>query len=56
MKSVLRAGGQLQKGFEVVAQGEMCIECIGAVEKEVSRWWHWVKCVLQAWGQIEKGV
>ena len=35
MKSVLRASGQLQRGFEVVALGEMCIEGMGAIEKGV---------------------
>ena len=35
MKCVLRAWGQLKKGFEVVALSEMCIEGMGAVEKGV---------------------
>ena len=38
----LRAWGQLKRGFEVVALGEMW-------------WWHWVKCVLRAWGQLKRG-
>ena len=29
------AWGQLKRGFEVVAVGEMCIEGMGAVEKGV---------------------
>ena len=35
MKCVSRAWGQLQRGFEVLALGEMCSECMGAVEKGV---------------------
>ena len=35
MKFVLRAWGQLKRGFEVVALGEMCFASIGAVEKGV---------------------
>ena len=34
MKCVLRAWGQLKRGFEVVALGEMCIEW-GQIEKGV---------------------
>ena len=30
MKRVLGAWGQLKRGFEVVAVGEMCIEGMGA--------------------------
>ena len=33
MKRVLRAWGQLNRGMEVVAVGEMCIEVMGAVEQ-----------------------
>ena len=33
MKCVLRAWGQLKRGFEVVALGEMCFAIIVAVEK-----------------------
>ena len=36
MKCVLRAWGQLERGFEVLALGEMCFEGMGAVEKGVS--------------------
>ena len=32
---LLRAWGQLQRGFEVLALGEMCFEGMGAVEKGV---------------------
>ena len=35
MKCVLRAWGQLKRGFEVVAVGEMCFGGMGAVEKGV---------------------
>ena len=33
MKYVLRAWGQLKRGFEVLALGEICFEGMGAVEK-----------------------
>ena len=35
MKCVLRAWGQLKRGFEVLAPGEICFEGMGAVEKGV---------------------
>ena len=35
MKCVLTAWGQLKRGFEVLALGEMCFEGMGAVEKGV---------------------
>ena len=35
MKSVLRAWGELKRGFEVLALGEMCFQGMGAVEKGV---------------------
>ena len=35
MKCVFRAWGQLKRGFEVVALGEMCCASMGAVEKGV---------------------
>ena len=35
MKSVLRAWGQLKRGCEVLALGEMCFQGMGAVEKGV---------------------
>ena len=37
MKWVLRASGQVQRGFHVLALGEMCFEVMGAVAKGVSR-------------------
>ena len=37
MKYVLRAWGQVERGFEALAPGEMCFEAMGAVEKGVSR-------------------
>ena len=37
VKYVFRAWGQLQRGFEVLALGEMCFEGMGAVAKGVSR-------------------
>ena len=33
MKCVFTASGQLKRGFEVVALGEMCFVSMGAVEK-----------------------
>ena len=35
MKCVLRAWGELKRGFEVLAFGKMCFEGMGAVEKGV---------------------
>ena len=35
MKYVLRAWGELKRGFEVFALGEMCFEGMGAVERGV---------------------
>ena len=35
MKYVLGAWGELKRGLEVLALGEMCFEGIGAVEKGV---------------------
>ena len=35
MKYVLKAWGQLKRGFEVLALGEICLEVMGAVEKGV---------------------
>ena len=32
LKCVLRAWGQLKRGFEVLALGEMCFEGMGAIE------------------------
>ena len=36
MKCVLRAWGQLQRGFQVLALGEMCFQGMEAVEEGVS--------------------
>ena len=46
MKCVLRAWGQLKRGFEVLALGEIWVEMC----------WHCVKCVLRAWGQLKRGL
>ena len=35
VKYVLRAWGELKRGIEVLALGEMCLEGMGAVEKGV---------------------
>ena len=35
MKCVLEAWGQLKRGFEVLALGEICFAGMGAVEKGV---------------------
>ena len=35
MKYVFRAWGQLERGFEVLALGEICLEGMGAIEKGV---------------------
>ena len=34
MKCVFAAWGQVKRGFQVLALGEMCFEGMGAVEKE----------------------
>ena len=39
----------------MLALGEMCFEGMGAVANGVLRCWHWVKCVLRAWGQVQRG-
>ena len=36
MKCALRAWGELKRGFEVLAPGELCFEGMGTVEKGVS--------------------
>ena len=51
----LRAWGQLKRGFEVLALGEMRFGGMGAVEKGGLRCWHCVKYVLRAWGQLKRG-
>ena len=35
MKCVFGAWGQVKRGFQVLALGEMCLEGMGAVEKGV---------------------
>ena len=35
MKCVLRAWGELKRGFEVLALGDMCFAGMGALEKGV---------------------
>ena len=47
--------GQLKRGFEVLALGEICFEGMGAVENGGLRCWHWVKYVLRAWVQLKRG-
>ena len=54
MKCVLRAWGQLKRGFEVLALGEICFEGMGQLQRGL-RCWHWVKYVLRAWGQLQRG-
>ena len=39
----------------MLVPGEICFEGMGAVEKGGLRCWHWVKCVLRAWGQLQRG-
>ena len=39
----------------MVALGEMCFASMGEHGKGGLRWWHWVKCVLRAWGQLKRG-
>ena len=55
MKCVLRAWGQLKRGFEVLALCEMCFEGKGVAEKGGLRCWHCVKYVLRALGQLKRG-
>ena len=55
MKCVLRVWGQLKRGLEVLALGEMCFEGMGGVERGGLRYWHWVKCVFSAWGELKRG-
>ena len=55
MKCVLRAWGELKRGFEVLALDELCFEGIGGLEKGGLRCWHRVKCVLRACGELKRG-
>ena len=56
MKCVLRAWGQLERRFEVLALGEICFEGMGVVGKGGLRYWHWVKCVFGACWQLKRGL
>ena len=51
----LGRGGQLKRGFEVLALGEICFAGMGAVGKGGVRCWHWVNCAFRAWGQLKRG-
>ena len=53
MKYVLRAWGQLKRGFEVFALCEICLRAWG-LERGL-RCLHCVKYVLRAWGQLKRG-
>ena len=55
MKCVLPAWGQIKRGFEVLAPGEMCFPGHGGSSKGGLRCWHWVKCVFRAWRQLKRG-
>ena len=55
MKCVLRSWGQLKRGFEVLALGEMCFEGMGAVEK-VFEVWALCEICFEGMGAVEKGV
>ena len=55
MKCVLRASGQVKRGFQVLAPGEMCFWGMGGIKKGGFTCWHWVKCVSRAWGQVKRG-
>ena len=55
MKCVFRAWGQLKRGLEVLALGEICLEGIGAVRKgfEVLAL---CEICFEGMGAVEKGV
>ena len=55
MKCVLRAWGQLKRGFEVLALGEMCFEGKGAVAKGLEVLALGEVC-LEGMGAVAKGV
>ena len=38
----------------MLALGEICFEGMGGVAKGDGRCWHWVNCVLMAWGELKK--
>ena len=54
MKYVLRAWGQLKRGFEVLTLCEICFEGNGGSCKGGLGCWHWVKYVLTAWGELKR--
>ena len=56
MKCVLRAWGQLKRGFEVLARGEICFEGMGAVEKGVLEVLAFCEMCFEGVGAVEKGV
>ena len=55
MKYVLRAWGQLKRGFEVLASCEICFEGMGAVEKGLEVLALCEIC-FEGMGAVEKGV
>ena len=55
MKYVLRAWGELKRGFEVLALGEIIYSGHGGSLNGGLWCWHWVKYVLRAWGQFKRG-
>ena len=55
MKCVLRAWGELKRGFEVLALCEICFEGMGAVEKGFEVLALGGMCFL-GMGAVEKGV
>ena len=44
--------GQLKRGLEMLALGDMCCEGMQAVEKGFCCW---VKSMFRAWGQLKRG-
>ena len=55
MKCVLRAWGQLKRGFEVLALGEICFEGMGASAKGLEVLALGELC-LEGMGAVAKGV
>ena len=55
MKCVLRAWGQLKRGFEVLALGEMCFEGMGALKRRFEVLGLGEMC-FQGMGAVEKGL
>ena len=55
MKYVLRTWGDLKRGFEVLALGEMCFEGMGAVERGFEVLALGEIC-FEGMGGVEKGV